>query len=142
MKTNETYIEDVDLDNESKGGGGLGYVMTTYHSYTAQHSAEIEKKLLRRIDIRIMPLVVTIYIFSYLDRNSVSSLRCYSMSRNVDAMTDHSSSTLWPTEGYKCQRCCVQYGNFHFLRWLCRHATPFYGIDDEAASFNIPSKTC
>ena len=71
LKREETLVEDVDVEKE---GAALG-VMATYHSYSLEFSAEVEKKLVRRIDLRIMPLVVVIYIFSYLDRNSVSSIR-------------------------------------------------------------------
>lgn len=70
LKREEVFVEDIDMDK--KDVSGSGYVMTTYHSYSPEYSNKVEKKLLRRIDLRIMPLVVIIYIFSYLDRNSVS----------------------------------------------------------------------
>jgi hypothetical protein len=72
LKREETFIEDVDVE-KTHTGGSL-HVMATYHSYSPEFSAQVEKKLLRRIDTRIMPLVVLIYIFSYLDRNSVSNV--------------------------------------------------------------------
>lgn len=70
LKREDAFVEDIDVDK--KDASGSGYVMTTYHSYSPEYSNKVEKKLLRRIDLRIMPLVVIIYIFSYLDRNSVS----------------------------------------------------------------------
>ena len=70
LKRDDTFVEHINI--EKNVAPGSGYVMTTYHSYSSEHTKSIEKKLLRRIDRRIMPLVVLIYIFSYLDRNSVS----------------------------------------------------------------------
>lgn len=71
VKMETTFVEDVSPDEE-KGKGLQNQVMNTFNSYDLEHAAQIEKKLVKRIDKRIMPLVVLIYIFSYLDRNSVS----------------------------------------------------------------------
>lgn len=72
IKREETCVEDI----ETKPTQRTGHVMTTFHSYSSEHQKAVEKRLLRRIDIHIMPLVVIIYIFSYLDRNSVSWESC------------------------------------------------------------------
>lgn len=71
LKMETTFVEDIGPDGE-KGKGSLNHVMNTFNGYYPEHAAQIEKKLVKRIDIQIMPLVVLIYIFSYLDRNSVS----------------------------------------------------------------------
>ena len=84
MKHEDTFVEDVDIDKNDVSGSG--YVMSTYHSYSPEYSSGVEKKLLRRIDLRIMPLVVLIYIFSYLDRNSVSRGTSPDSSFNADDM--------------------------------------------------------
>jgi hypothetical protein len=82
VKRDDTFVEDIDIDKNDISGSG--YVMSTYHSYTPEYSSEVEKKLLRRIDLRIMPLVVIIYIFSYLDRNSVSEATSPYSNLNAD----------------------------------------------------------
>lgn len=74
LKMETTLVEDIGLDEE-KGNRSQNHVMNAFHGYDPEHAAQIEKKLVRRIDKRIMPLVVLIYIFSYLDRNSVSVKR-------------------------------------------------------------------
>lgn len=68
-KNEAHFVENVAMKEE---GQVADDVVATYNSYSPEFSAQVEKKLLRRIDLRIMPLVVIIYIFSYLDRNSVS----------------------------------------------------------------------
>lgn len=35
----------------------------------------LEKKLVRRIDLRLLPLLVIMYIMNYLDRNNIASAR-------------------------------------------------------------------
>ena len=87
-KNESSFVEDVEL--KETGKGAVDDVVAMYNSYTPEFSAEVERKLVRMIgetrtqtlagtptnpnsakDMRIMPLVVIIYIFSYLDRNSV-----------------------------------------------------------------------
>lgn len=36
---------------------------------------ELEKKLLRKIDLRLMPLMMLIYVLNYLDRNNIATAR-------------------------------------------------------------------
>jgi len=35
----------------------------------------LEKKLVRRIDLRLLPILVVMYILNYLDRNNIASAR-------------------------------------------------------------------
>lgn len=35
----------------------------------------LEKKLIRKMDLRLMPMVILIYIMNYLDRNAIGSAR-------------------------------------------------------------------
>ncbi|KFY45753.1 hypothetical protein V494_00799 [Pseudogymnoascus sp. VKM F-4513 (FW-928)] len=81
LKGEEAFVEDIDFDK--KNASGSGYVITTYRSYNPEYSNGLEKKLVRRIDIRIMPLVVIIYIFSYLDRNSITQARLYGLQEDT-----------------------------------------------------------
>ncbi|KAH9213279.1 putative allantoate permease [Leptodontidium sp. 2 PMI_412] len=79
IKREETCVEDI----ETKPTQRTGHVMTTFHSYSSEHQKAVEKRLLRRIDIHIMPLVVIIYIFSYLDRNSITQARLYGLQEDT-----------------------------------------------------------
>ncbi|KAF2176139.1 MFS general substrate transporter [Zopfia rhizophila CBS 207.26] len=66
--------------------------MITYRSYSPELTARLERKLVRKIDKRIMPLVVTIYIFSYLDRNSITQARLYGLERDT-----HTTGSIYNT---------------------------------------------
>jgi hypothetical protein len=69
-------IEDSRIDQASS-------VIKIYDSYTPEFAAETERKLVRRIDLRLMPLVVGIYIFNYLDRNSITQARLYGLQKDL-----------------------------------------------------------
>lgn len=58
-------------------------VMNTYRSYTPEFSKETEGKLVRKIDLRILPLIVIIYLFNYLDRNSITQARLYGLQEDT-----------------------------------------------------------
>lgn len=40
-----------------------------------EERASLEKKLVRRIDLRLLPLLVLMYIMNYLDRNNIASAK-------------------------------------------------------------------
>ncbi|GAB7349704.1 hypothetical protein MBLNU459_g0445t3 [Dothideomycetes sp. NU459] len=42
---------------------------------TAEDRAHVERKLVRKIDFRLMPAVIIMYIMNYLDRNNIASAR-------------------------------------------------------------------
>lgn len=56
--------------------------MSTYRSYDPAFSKDTEKRLVRTIDWRLLPLIVTIYIFNYLDRNSITQARLYGLQQD------------------------------------------------------------
>jgi sugar phosphate permease len=60
-----------------------GGVIDTYRSYSPEFAKQTEKKLLRRIDRRILPLMVLIYLFNYLDRNSITQARLYGLQEDT-----------------------------------------------------------
>jgi hypothetical protein len=42
-----------------------------HHGHLSAEELEIEKKLRRKIDARIMPVLITIYLMNYIDRYAV-----------------------------------------------------------------------
>jgi hypothetical protein len=61
----------------------LSDVIGTYQSYEPELSKEIEKQLLANIDRRILPFVIIIYIFNFLDRNSITQARLYGLQEDT-----------------------------------------------------------
>jgi hypothetical protein len=60
-----TTCRDQELDDE-KAERAQQEVM--HHGKLSAAELEIEKRLLRKIDIRIMPLVILVYLMNYIDR--------------------------------------------------------------------------
>lgn len=76
-------------------------IMSTYRSYDPVFSKETEKRLIKSIDIRLLPLIVTIYIFNYLDRNSITQARLYGLQKdtNVTGVTYNTAISIF-SAGY------------------------------------------
>jgi hypothetical protein len=73
-----SYIESVDADMNKPNT-----VIDTYRSYSPDFRQDAEKKLVRKIDKRLLPLVVVIYLFNYLDRNSITQARLYGLQKDT-----------------------------------------------------------
>lgn len=61
----ETNMKDQDMDGEK---GNSAHQETVHHGKLTEEELEIEKRLRRKIDIRIMPLVILVYLMNYIDR--------------------------------------------------------------------------
>ena len=44
-------------------------------SLSVEERAALEKKLVRKIDLRLLPMVIVMYIMNYLDRNNIASAK-------------------------------------------------------------------
>ncbi|KAK5737638.1 hypothetical protein LTR17_006500 [Elasticomyces elasticus] len=55
-----------------------------YRQYSPQQRDAIEKRLVRKLDTRIMPVIVLIYILNYLDRNSIAQARLYGLQKDTN----------------------------------------------------------
>lgn len=68
---------------ENGGDGDRSGIMSTYYSYSQEHRNEIENRLRKKIDTRVLPMVVLIYLFNYLDRNSITQARLYGLQEDT-----------------------------------------------------------
>ncbi len=68
-------VEHVDSKNMTE--------MDTYRSYSPELLKRMERKLVRKIDSRLLPLVILIYLFNYLDRNSITQARLYGLQKDT-----------------------------------------------------------
>lgn len=57
--------------------------MDIYRSYEPEYAAQAERALVKKIDKRILPLIVIIYLFNYLDRNSITQARLYGLQKDT-----------------------------------------------------------
>ncbi|CAK9436317.1 uncharacterized protein LODBEIA_P08750 [Lodderomyces beijingensis] len=50
---------------------------------TQQQLKELDKKTLRKIDLRLMPMLIFIYILNYIDRNNIASARLGGLEKDL-----------------------------------------------------------
>ena len=72
----DTWVEDTTLADPAD-------VVATYRSYDPEFRTKTERQLLRKINSRILPLIVLIYLFNYLDRNSITQARLYGLQEDT-----------------------------------------------------------
>lgn len=109
MATQATFTPRDELFKDIMGGVQVEDVngkkpataMDTYRSYTSEFSKEAERKLVRKIDLHLLPLVVIIYLFNYLDRNSITQARLYGLQKdtNVQGATYNTAISIF-SAGY------------------------------------------
>jgi hypothetical protein len=58
-------------------------IMDIYRTYESEYAAQAERALVRKIDKRILPLIAIIYLFNYLDRNSITQARLYGLQKDT-----------------------------------------------------------
>jgi hypothetical protein len=63
-----------------------------YQALPEKRAREIERRVLRKIDLRILPIIVLIYILNYLDRNSITQARLYGIQKDA-----HVEGAMWQT---------------------------------------------
>lgn len=80
---NDKMPDKNDIWVENSGNEEANNVMAVYLSYEHEFRTRIEGQLRRKIDTRILPLVVLIYLFNYLDRNSITQARLYGLEEDT-----------------------------------------------------------
>ena len=73
---NDVWVENSQEESPSD-------IMSIYHSYDIEYRQKVEAKLRRKIDTRILPLIVLIYLLNYLDRNSITQARLYGLQKDT-----------------------------------------------------------
>jgi hypothetical protein len=48
-----------------------------------QQLAKLEKDLVRKIDLRLMPAVIVMYLLNYIDRNNIASARLGGLEKDL-----------------------------------------------------------
>jgi len=79
-----TDRKDRDLDSESPGTPPLKNEDVEKNDTPSVVDAETEKKLLRKLDIRIVPMVMWIYLMNFMDRVNIGNARLYWLERDLN----------------------------------------------------------
>ena len=90
--TSGSYAADDDHDDDEKGvvAHHISHSVTLDHASTSrrrreapplvrdlghEERARLERALVRKIDLRLLPMIILMYILNYLDRNNIASAR-------------------------------------------------------------------
>ncbi|KAK2030568.1 MFS general substrate transporter [Colletotrichum zoysiae] len=55
---------------------------------THEYRAELERRLKRKIDLRLLPTIVVMYILNYIDRNNIAAARLAGLERDLELDPD------------------------------------------------------
>lgn len=73
LKTSAQYYEE---GNDEPGDEKLApHVPELIQGLTEEERRVLEKKLVRKIDLRLLPMLILMYIMNYLDRNNIASAK-------------------------------------------------------------------
>jgi hypothetical protein len=93
METNSTGIDDkltterISDHYERNDGSPSSSKMEPpplVRNMSAEYRAATELKLKRKIDLRLMPMIILMYIMNYLDRNNIAAVRLAGLQDELD----------------------------------------------------------
>ncbi|KAI1178308.1 MFS transporter [Nemania sp. FL0916] len=75
-KVREEMLEDARADHELHGAAEKGFTATDHRGQSlVQLDAQAEKKLLRKLDLMVVPTVSILYLFCFIDRANIGNAR-------------------------------------------------------------------
>ena len=83
--SSESAVEEASLKSAGKDGKGLAYGGDDTLPPPPTLSAEEERRLWRKIDWHIMPIVTVMYLCSFVDRSNIGKLRAVMLA--VESLT-------------------------------------------------------
>jgi hypothetical protein len=81
------HYDDVVRDADILGGKDVTPEDARRHAELSEEELAVEKKLVKKMDLIIMPLVVTVYLLNYIDRNNYPAARLQGLQDEL-AMSD------------------------------------------------------
>ncbi|PQE04963.1 pantothenate transporter liz1 protein [Rutstroemia sp. NJR-2017a BBW] len=109
-KIDAKHIDDRDRDSPSGSGVGVRTATRTLEApewirdLSPEERIDIEGKLKRKIDLRLLPMVILMYIMNYLDRNNIAAARLAGMEKDLklkgDEYQSHGNTSLTRINNY------------------------------------------
>lgn len=80
-------FDQVELVEEASGHGSVrektSRAPELVRAMTLEHRQKLETSLRRKIDFRLMPMIVIMYIMNYLDRNNIAAARLAGLEKDL-----------------------------------------------------------
>ncbi|CAI7637271.1 unnamed protein product [Penicillium manginii] len=109
--------------NKDVTGQVVGRMPTFLLGMTEEERELMEKKLVRKIDARLLIMLVVMYILNYLDRNNIASAKLAGLDKDLNLKGNQ----------YQAKMCWLTVLDLrqHPIRWIsidARFAAPFRDI--------------
>jgi hypothetical protein len=78
----ENHIEQYALDNPK--GQVAGTMPTALLNWSPEERAQREKNLVRKVDLRLLIIMLVMYILNYLDRNNIAAAKLAGLQKDLN----------------------------------------------------------
>ncbi|KAJ5085766.1 MFS general substrate transporter [Penicillium argentinense] len=89
-----TVVDHVEHTANKDATGQVGRMPTFLLSLTEEERVQMEKKLVRKIDARLLIMIVVMYILNYLDRNNIASAKLAGLDMDLNLKGDQYQTTV------------------------------------------------
>ncbi|KAF1978330.1 putative MFS transporter [Bimuria novae-zelandiae CBS 107.79] len=87
--TDQTYSDHDFIDKAEKAGEPETlHQEHVHHEELTEDEKKVARKLRRKIDVRIMPLVILVYLMNYIDRNNYAAAKLQGLERDLHLVGD------------------------------------------------------
>ncbi|KAF7958158.1 hypothetical protein EAE96_003720 [Botrytis aclada] len=90
INSNEVEFVEYDSSKPAKSSGAPAYV----RNLTPEDRKRIESSLRRKVDTRLLPMIVLIYVMNYLDRNNIAAAKLAGLERDLKLTGDQFQTSV------------------------------------------------
>jgi hypothetical protein len=125
----EEATVDIVRDDEKRSHDADQYMPDLLRSYTPSDLAAMEKALVRRIDLRSLPILIILFLLNILDRNAIANARLGGLEDDLgiaDVQYQTAVMVLWGMESFPLMSIGALAGADEFgpHSWLHLHDGP------------------
>lgn len=95
VKSTSDRVEDLETSPKDNPNTLAGRMPEFLRGLSTEERDEMEKKLVRKVDIRLLIMIVVMYILNYLDRNNIASAKLAGLEKDLDMHGDQ-YLVSWP----------------------------------------------
>lgn len=99
MASERKSIEKISLEQIETTIGADAEIPETLRDYTPDQLATLEKKLVRKIDLRSLPILIILFLLNILDRNAIANARLGGLEKTL-GIDDVQCRLLLPWDHY------------------------------------------
>lgn len=82
-KATSNRVEDLEASPKDNPNTLAGRMPEFLRGLSAEERDDMEKKLVRKVDTRLLIMIVVMYILNYLDRNNIASAKLAGLEKDL-----------------------------------------------------------